>query len=443
MKKKLLALLLATSMMALCFTGCGQKSEEAVETEETTEEVDSEEAVESEPVAESEPVVESEPVAEPESVSEPMANVTVEILEKGYDSYAQASDKYIFVGEDGKYGLINLEGEEIMPIEYDGYGGMMQDGCFCLGYKTSESTWDSYIFDENLNVVFNNIDFENFYIGSYNEGYIQLIEANPEDGISDYVYLTDDNFDISFFATQEVISGCERASAVNNGVATVQTYTRTEEGEFPFAVGPDGEITYGPAWWAAFPFAQTDSGYINGLMFDESTGTSVGMAVYNAKTGNVVMLPGELVVTKTFKSQGITVTATEDGYMAVQKEQNGPYAIYSIEAQDYVTDYKYAHVGLFKHDKEDYILVSNEDGSQWGYLDKDMNEVGTWYTDATDFIDGKAMIQDADGLYYVVDTSFQKLSEGLEAEAAYALDDVTNHFGILKDEKYYMVIVRE
>lgn len=433
MKKKLLAVLLATSMVAMCFTGCGQAKEEAAAetTEENTEtDAETEEVVVAEEEVAEEPVPESTPV------------VTVEILEKGYDSYNQASDKYIFVGEGDKYGLIDLEGNEVLPIEYDGYGGMMQDGCFCLGYKVSDNFWESYIFDESLEVVFTNAGYENFYIGSYNEGYIQLIESNPEDGIADYLYLSDETSDIAFFVTEEVVEGYQYASSVNNGVAMVQTFTRQETGEFPIAVGENAGLVYGPAWWNAYPFAQTDSGYINGLMFDESTGKSIGMAVYNTKTGNVVMLPEEIMETKNFTANGITVTATEDGYMSVRKE-SGPLAIYSVEAQEYVTDYKYSYIGIRKHDMEDYILVSNEDESQWGYLDKDMNEVGTWYTDATDFIDGKAMIQDTDGLYYVVDTSFNKLSEGIEAEAAYAMDDITNHFGILKDEKYYMVIVRE
>lgn len=428
MKKKLLAVLLATSMVAMCFTGCGQAKEEpAVETTEESTETDTEA---------------EEVVAEPDPESE--ALVTIEILEKGYDSYAQASDKYIFVGEGDKYGLIDLDGNEILPIEYDGYGGMMQDGCFCLGYKTSDSTWDSYIFDENLNVVFNNVDYENFYVGSYNEGYIQLIETNPEDDISDFLYLSDETFDIAFFATQEVVSDLRWASAVNNGVATVQTYARLEGEGFPVFLNETDGIIYDPnGWWNAFPFAQTDSGYINGLMFDEATGSSIGMAVYNTKTGNMVMLPEEFVETKTFDANGITVTATEDGYMSVRKEMEGPLAVYSVEDDAMVTDYKYAYIGIRKHDMEDYILVSNEDESQWGYLDKDMNEVGQWYTDATDFINGKALIQDTDGLYYVVDTSFNKLSEGFEAESAYAMDDVENHFGILRDGKYYLVIVRE
>ncbi|MBQ8189249.1 MAG: WG repeat-containing protein [Lachnospiraceae bacterium] len=434
MKKKLLAVLLATSMVAMCFTGCGQTKEEPVAA--TTEE-DTETDAEMEEVVVAEEEVAEEPVPEPTQV------VTVEVLEKGYDSYNQASDKYIFVGEGDKYGLIDLEGNVVLPIEYDGYGGMMQDGCFCLGYKVSDNLWESYIYDEDLNVVFTNAGYENFRIGSYNEGFIQLIESNPEDEIADYLYLSDETSDIAFFVTEEVVEGYQYASSVNNGVAMVQTFIREETGEFPIAVGVDAGLVHGPAWWNAYPFAQTDSGYINGLMFDESTGKSIGMAVYNTKTGELVMLPEEIVVTNTFTVDGITVTATEDGYMPVQKEENGLYAIYSVEAQDYVTDYKYTTVGLRKHDREDYILVSNEDETQWGYLDKDMNEVGTWYTDATDFIDGKAIIQDTDGLYYVVDTSFNKLSEGFEAEKAYAMDDVANRFGILKDEKYYMVIVRE
>lgn len=431
MKKKLLAVLLTTSMVAMCFTGCGQAKEEpALETTEENTETDTE----------AEEVVAEEVVAEPDPESE--ALVTIEILEKGYDSYNQASDKYIFVGEGDKYGLIDLEGNEVLPIEYDGYGGMMQDGCFCLGYKVSDNFWESYIYDEDLNVVFTNAGYENFRIGSYNEGYIQLIESNPEDGIADYLYLSAETSDIAFFVTEEVVEGYQYASSVNNGVAMVQTFVREETGEFPIAVGESAGLVQGPAWWNAYPFAQTDSGYINGLMFDESTGKSIGMAVYNTKTENIVMLPEEIMETKNFVANGITVTATEDGYLSVRKE-SGPLAVYSVEKQDYVTDYKYSYIGIGKHDKEDYILVSNEDETQWSYLDKDMNEVGTWYTDATDFIDGKAIIQDTDGLYYVVDTSFNKLSEGFEAEQAYAMDDVTNRFGILKDEKYYMVIVRE
>lgn len=430
MKKKLLAVLLATSMVAMCFTGCGQAKEEAA-AETTEENAETEEVV----------VAEEEVVAEPTPESEQL--VTIEILEKGYDSYNQASDKYIIVGEGEKYGVIDLEGNEVLPVEYDGYGGMMQDGCFCLGYKTSDSTWESYIFDESLDVVFTNAGYENFRIGSYNEGYIQLIEVNPEDGIADYLYLSDETSDIAFFVTEEVVEGYQYASAVNNGVAMVQTFTRKETGEFPIAVGLEEGIVYGPAWWAAYPFAQTDSGYINGILFDEATGSSIGMAVYNTKTGNMVTLPDEFVETKTFDANGITVTATEDGYMSVRKEMEGPLAVYSVEDDTVVTDYKYAYIGIRKHDMEEYILVSNEDESQWGYLDKDMNEVGQWYTDATDFIDGKAVIQDTDGLYYVVDTSFNKLSEGFEAEAAYAMDDVENYFGILRDGKYYLVIVRE
>ena len=431
MKKKLVAVLLSVSMAMVACIGCSQIAD-TTDTGATTE---------STPVGETD--IAGEVVDTDETAIESMELVTVEISERGFDSLIQASDQYIFAYENGKYGLLNLAGEEVMPIEYDGYGGNMQDGCFCLGYKTSDTTWQSYIFDSNLQVRFQNAERPNYYFASYHEDVFELVEVSPEDGIADrlYVYANIDG-QPGYVFNEESIAGYNGSSAINNGTIMIRTYTRTPEGTFGCMFNVADKLVQGPAWWTPFPYAQTDSGYINGVEFDPETGSSIGMAVYNAKNDTITSLPSDIVVTKVFSKDSITVTATEDGYMSVQNNPEGPLAIYNVAKQEYATEYKYGYVGIQKHDTEGIILVSNEDDTQWGYLDVEMNEVDAWYEDATDFSHGKAIIKDTDGLLYVVDSSLNKISEGFEGDSAAALGDIENRFVVYRGDKCYLLTVK-
>lgn len=71
-----------------------------------------------------------------------------------------------------------------------------------------------------------------------------------------------------------------------------------------------------------------------------------------------------------------------------------------------------------------------------------MKEVGVWYEDATDFSHGKAVIKDADGLLYIVDSSFNKISEGFEGDSAAALGDIENRFVVYRGDKCYLLTVK-
>ena len=426
MKKKVLSLVLA-AVMTMTVIGCGNSSPDS--TAESVGEVETS-------VVTAESVMpEEEPVPVPE-----IEKIPVTVSETGYDYLSGVNENYIIFKSGEKYGLIDADGVEVFPADWDYYDTGFQDGSFAMGRKLSDTTCEYVLFDKDAVEIYRNDDYPEFYVKSYHDDVIHLCELSPEDGTCTNYYFDGNTLEGLRMVDDSVFEGYYAASSNNNGFITVQTTMHDPNGAFPnFLNVKEGNLDLGPAMWQAFPFAQTDSGYINGWKYDDETKESIGFCMYNTLTEETFLLPEEIHSTKTFKANGVTVTATEDGYFAVDSEEDGPLAVYSLSAKDYVTEYKYDYVGMFAHDKEPYILVANADRTEWGYLDFEMQEAGTWYSDATDFSNGLAMIQDEDGLYYATDITFEKLTEGIEGDGAYSLNYMRGYFAIQRGDLYYLV----
>ncbi len=429
MKKKILSLILATALALTLFSGCGASQEEKTEKEVVEE-------VEKEP-EESKVESKEESVAE-EPVPEVVPLVAVEIGTVGYDALDMANDQYFIVKQNDKYSLLTLDGAAVDAEQWDYYTTGMQNGSFAMGRLNADETYEYVLFDRDANPIFTNADYPSYYIESYNEDILQLSKYDEETKQYSNAYYTDYSKKQGFILNSDTVKGCKNSSAVNNGLVVISSPVRFADDRFLCFADTTGNIEAGPESWLAYPYAPTDSGYINGAIMDKETGRQVNFGVYNTKTEEMIILPDEVISTNTFKTDGIRVTATDDGHMSVQKEGTDAKAIYDIVSQQYVSDYVYSYIGFSNYGKSEHILVSIEDGEKWGYLDSDLQEVGTWYSDATDFSGGFALIQDTDGLYYVVDENFQKVSEGIEGESAHAIGGCySGYFAIQRDGLYY------
>ena len=62
-------------------------------------------------------------------------------------------------------------------------------------------------------------------------------------------------------------------------------------------------------------------------------------------------------------------------------------------------------------------------GDDWFYIDKKGENVRD-YVDCSDFAGGYALVVEGDGMAYVVDTEFNKVSEGYPADGVYVSGDM-------------------
>ena len=92
---------------------------------------------------------------------------------------------------------------------------------------------------------------------------------------------------------------------------------------------------------------------------------------------------------------------------------NNNYYLFDIEKNKIVAEYTVMSVSDSKH-----ILVRNSK-DKWGYIDRNGKEV-KFYDDATQFDDGYAMVK-INGMLYVINESFEIVSEGIKGDSASAL----------------------
>lgn len=89
----------------------------------------------------------------------------------------------------------------------------------------------------------------------------------------------------------------------------------------------------------------------------------------------------------------------------------------------------------------DGYLVANADMSQWGYADKDFNEIAM-YADATNFnINGYALVSDDGHSYDIIDRDFNVIAEDyIEGVSASSCGMTTPVFGVQADDKNVTVL---
>ena len=225
MKKKVLGITIVAAMLATAI-GCGSNSagSEAGVASETTAAVETEESAVTEDAAEE---------MTEEIVAEPIPTVNVSISETGYTDLAGVNEEYIIFGSGEKYGLMDKNGVEVFPAEWDYYTTGFQDGSFAMGRKIDDMTCEYVLFDKNAVEIFRNDSFPEFYVESYHEDVIHLTELSPEDGIAVNLYLDAATQDIIFATDESSFEGYYGASSVNDNYITIRCTVCNNDYKFP------------------------------------------------------------------------------------------------------------------------------------------------------------------------------------------------------------------
>ena len=340
--------------------------------------------------------------------------------------------------KEGKISIHNMsDGSVLCEAEWDYIKLYLCDGCFALGKNIGENQRYYALFDKDFNKIFETDEsMSGLFLQSYSEGVLVLrsLTKNASEGYDAYYYDGKNDFKLMFDTTS--ILALEKSGSFYDGKAVVQSWAYNDNHETPIYLDSDGTTVYGPSNWVAFPYSITKDGYINGISYNFPKDEYQGLAVYNVKTNEMYELPKEVVSTDVYTTEGaVSLTVVGDGYMTVNTDDDNSVAIYNIKT-GYLTEEKYGYVSLTQYGKNKYILVSNAKETEWTYLDENFEEVGTWYTDATDFYNGYALVlEEGACYYYFVNENFEKVSDGILGDGAY-LDLNNNVFCVMTMEEH-------
>lgn len=109
-------------------------------------------------------------------------------------------------------------------------------------------------------------------------------------------------------------------------------------------------------------------------------------------------------------------------------DEEQEYVLRRVDNLDYVG---MAYKGLYPSEGTDNYLIETSDG-RWGFIDTYGNECGL-YKDASEFVNGKALVIDDENRAYIINDKFERISEYI-----YGADAVTG-ISVKKNGLYYLV----
>lgn len=359
-------------------------------------------------------------------------------------NFVRSGGEVIITRKNGLYGAVNEAGEEVVANEYTSYRlEPNAEGWFALGKEGGV-----YCFDSKGNVIYE-IE-KDLYVLFISEGYIS------------YVYYENDENDrkTTKLGVYDIVQGellpieqpsinVEEITPVMNGkIYVTWAWLDTTRVDI-IDVKTLEKKTINSDWWCEFLTPQGDYGATVahcvgnnwlGLMSTD------GSAEYNADVLEIIDMyaipsrQGYEYAVRAYWDNGkvyfnyekqivIKITSNEDGseHYFLLDFANAEIEYRSIEhdsgvlmKQQVVSNLK--DVILAKYDyinlsPNGYYLAAQ--GDDWFYIDSEGRKVAD-YVDCSDYVGQYALALEEDGMAYLIDTNFNKVSEGYPADAVYA-----------------------
>lgn len=359
------------------------------------------------------------------------------ISKKGYDDFWVISDQYILFLEDGKYGVIDYEENEIIPAEYDFGNNLYAQSMVILGNYTDEG-YDCSLFDKDMQLIFQNTQYPQYTIASVSEGVLHLV--NKELSSSIYLDLENEHKEL-FRLSEDEVEGYYGSTGYSGGYVLICTNTYHDEG-FPNLMDKQGNITFlrqnGYMYYTYISYAIGEDGWILCYQVDMEHPEQFENGFYNVDTRQFVALPEDKTYVKQVRGKDGIYHATYENYAIIsQSVETDEYYVFDIMEQHIINSDPYGYVELNDYGKPN-ILYATLDNEKWGYLNEKFEPTTFLYEDASSFDEqGYAWIYQ-DGEEYLIDQDGEILSD------AYQGQEVSHDYGLFKlkneDKKYFVRI---
>ena len=362
--------------------------------------------------------------------------VLVEPIYRGVD--ATSKDGYIIFYEFPESAYLNdyksdfINENALSNAVYGKYGEGQYEQTYLI---SGDYNINSYVYDDFGTLVYYEM---NSYIASVSEG-IMEIRTKPHGVPEDFIELMYrlDYKKISDISTVYSNDNCKGSTRFNGGYAAVSSgYNNTLSLEI---IGTNGvlvkkdkeqikkESGYGGDYGIAFYlYINTDIDNYS-VMFSILDCPTVGASyVYNFASNTYTEFALEFGdAYYSYHYNGYKQVFWGDRYVLCSNDINylNSYLTNTSLSKGYSV--LGAPIGY------GYFLVETSDG-RWGYIDIDGNEY-SFYNDASNFINGKALVVDDENRAYVINDKFERISEYI-----YDVDGV-NTTSVYKDGLFYLV----
>ncbi len=388
----------------------------------------------------------------------------VNISDWSYDSMDYISKDYLMVSDNGKYFLIDWNGNKVSPdafgeydIEketwseliktilwdetaineycelhnqalmdgaangWDYYYCDFQDGSFTVMTYGDDEYPDSFLYDRNLNLI---REDSIYTITDYHDGCMMLWAAQ-EDPI---IINSARDLDSAFMCVGEEHSG----SSYGLVTGLFETESNGERHNI-YNVSEDklDSAKYND-YLIEFYSPVNKEGWTVGQIAEESD-EDIYYGFYNVNTKEVKEWQGTDFSWENHREENGVLCAVIDGRIAIYDKATESYRLYDINKGDYLTGkYKYCEPAY-----HDYLLCETMDG-KWGYLkNSDLSEVGEWHDDASNFCNGYASVIDG-GKGHFIDENMQVVSEEFTADVCSTITNDYLDFSDLNGKSVYV-----
>lgn len=402
----------------------------------------------------------------------------------GYDSLSYISDKYLLAEKNGKFFVIDYEGEKIPEEEFTYGEGLIR-------YEAVISNeWDGAYVDFPGGYFAPYVEDERFSCGCYS----YLIDSNLnvlcsalgqiaycEDGM--IAYESGDNLRTAF--AEDDYSTCAEHCLVD--VESMGNGYEIEKGCFKlsdeaYVVNMPCKLDVSDKKTEATPLLEGDeavfdeyyavqfmddscvsvSGWCAAAFGDVDETDEANANVHCSEMGFYNVLTDEYyVLTESEYIANMQSFIDENGYRCSASEylaavgtvedffESGKVLMRLIDLRtgDFASEKKYQCIELAGNDK---LRVQREDG-KWGYIDVSafadggtIGECGKWYSGASPFCNGYACVKSG-AKWYAIDENFRKVSDGFDAisvRAAWAGSQGHGIFFVNDGKKERLLVVR-
>ena len=398
-------------------------------------------------------IAESEQTQETE---EPAEQKTLVISDEGYDSLTYFNSEYLIAQDGDTYFFVRYDGDGNLEIAEDGFFDKnipnrfsnvipnQHEGAVILAYTASDGKKYHAVFANDFSLI-GNADHE---VTAYRDGLVFANDTLADTGEAILkVYAKDEGqdkfFSIWFNQGTTDVLGSSYGMFVRGSASyflDIESYTvfkESAEVKRSMLAGNGTEdaetvpVRHGDKAVRLNNNLPNKNGWISAVYGDviaEGEGRArfepIANGHYNLRTGSFVESPKDVhSCSYVVEDNGCNIcTAIGDrALLCVETldEDKSVYRIFDLNTGDYVSDGKYLSAELGYHD---LLLVQNTE-EQWGYIrNDDLSETGEWFTDATSFCNGYAIVN-RDGQAYLVDEALRQVSEPFASESAYAAAD--------------------
>lgn len=371
---------------------------------------------------------------------------SVEYSEAGFDAVLPSSCDVVTVLLDGKYGVVDLDGNTVVPFDYYYATSPNAEGQTVL-YKLDGTDIVTEVFDRFGNLMYSSSYASNGKIVSFvSDGIILTISNVSFDEEWHVVY----SVDYISLDTGKVLFGFDSlkdATPFSEGYAVVATYSVT------YVINTSGEKVYtGEGEFETL--ALCGDGKIPFSIFDEESGTESYYIVDLEAKERICLSENDVAKDTNFK-RIYSPVANIASFYSIENEnmigtlsQNGVYIYLTENPTTFDIDYtvvangkKSENIGnIAGYNAGEKYIMAGEEGSYF-YVTLDGKKVNCTYEAVTPFSDGKAAVFANDGKYVFVDENFNEISEHFDD--AGSVINAGKIFYALKDGKYRFVTLSQ